>query len=346
MQSLKYKADNAPVYPFSLGLAEMGQLGQAGLHLAIGMFDGVHLGHRAVILSAHNSARADDALSGVLTFDPHPSHLFRPDNPTRMLMPVADRLDLLQQLGVDYVCCHPFNREFAAITADDFLPFLRHYCPGLKAIYVGENFRFGKGRAGDVGLMSRVGSSLGISVFSAERIKMNAEPISSTRIRSAVEAGNITEANALLGYHYNTRGVVIGGRKIGREIGFPTLNLAWQPECLPRFGVYFVRLRGRTEAIATWQPAIANYGMRPTIEGDPVQPLLECHVLGETQFGEGAALQVEWLEFLRPEERFGSLDALKAAIARDKATLIKRLTASRSQCLPAAVELPKSEHHC
>ncbi len=331
MQSLNYQADGSPASRPLLDLAKMGQLSRSGLHLAIGMFDGVHLGHRAVILSAYNSALADEAVSGVLTFDPHPSHLFRPDNPTRMIMPVAYRLDLLHQLGVDYVCCHPFNRDFAAIAAEDFLPLLSQHCPGLKAIYVGENFRFGKGRVGDVGLMSRVGRDLGISVFSAERIKMNAEPISSTRIRSALEAGNITEANALLGYHYNTRGVVIGGRKMGREIGFSTLNLAWQPECLPRFGVYFVRLRERSEGNSIWQPAIANYGIRPTVEGDARQPLLECHLLGQTALGEGSALQVEWLDFLRPEQRFESVDALKSAIARDKADLIKRLAAPQFQ---------------
>jgi riboflavin kinase/FMN adenylyltransferase len=330
MQSLKHKADDSSASRSSPGLAEMGQLSWPGLHLAIGMFDGVHLGHRAVILSAYNSARADDAVSGVLTFDPHPSHLFRPDKPTRMLMPVADRLELLHQLGVDCVCCHPFNRDFAAITADDFLPFLKQNCPALKAIYVGENFRFGKGRIGDVGLMSRVGLGLGISVFSAERIKMNAEPISSTRIRAAVEAGNIAEANALLGYHYNTRGVVIGGRKLGRKIGFPTLNLAWQPECLPRFGVYYVRLRERVQNNPAWQPAIANYGIRPTVEGEAKHPLLECHVLADTALGEGSDLQVEWLDFLRPEQRFESVDALKSAIARDKAALIERLVACRA----------------
>jgi riboflavin kinase/FMN adenylyltransferase len=325
MQSLKNKAGDSAVGRISPGLAELGQLSRAGLHLAIGMFDGVHLGHRAVISSALNSARADETVSGVLTFDPHPSHLFRPDNPTRMLMPVAERLELLSQLGVDHVCCHPFSRDFAAIKAEDFLPFLKQSCGGLKAVYVGENFRFGKGRAGDVALMSGVGRELGISVFSAERIKMNAEPISSTRIRAAVEAGNISEANALLGYHYRSCGVVIGGRKLGRKIGFPTLNLAWQPECMPCLGVYHVRMRERGATATKWQPAIANYGLRPTVEGDAKQPLLECHVLTSTQWGEGSGLEVEWLDFLRPEQRFENLEALQSAIANDKSSLMRRL---------------------
>lgn len=325
MQKQTDKIRITPANPDSSSLAEMGERSQDGLHLAIGMFDGVHLGHRAVIQSAVNSARADEASCGVLTFDPHPSHLFRPDDPTRMLMPVAERLRLLSQLGLDHVCCHPFTRDFAAISAEDFLPFLRESCSGLKAVYVGENFRFGKGRAGDVALLSRVGRQLGVAVFSAERIKMNGDPISSTRIRAAVESGNIVEANSLLGYHYRLRGTVIGGRKLGRTIGFPTLNIAWQPECMPRFGVYYVRLRECGKSSATWQPAIANYGLRPTVAGADSQPLLESHLLQATELDQGAELEVEWLDFIRPEQRFENLDALKSAIARDKSALMQRL---------------------
>jgi riboflavin kinase/FMN adenylyltransferase len=325
MQACIKKAATVPASAIASDLVELGQLSHAGLHLAIGVFDGVHLGHRAVISSAINSARADDAASGVLTFDPHPSHLFCPDKPTRMLIPIGQRIELLCQLGVDAVCCHPFNRDFASITAAAFLPYLKSFCKNLKAVYVGENFRFGKGRSGDVALLSKVGRELGISVYSAERIKMNAEPISSTRIREAVETGNIVEANALLGCHYSFSGEVVGGRKFGRTIGFPTLNLVWQPECMPRFGVYYVRIRLLGSRAAAWQPAIANYGLRPTVVKDSRQPLLECHTLVPTQMSEGDALEVEWLDFIRPERCFDGVEALRAAIECDKSTLMQRL---------------------
>lgn len=285
------------------------------LHLAIGVFDGVHLGHKAVIESAVINARRSQGISGVLTFDPHPSRLFRPENPTRLIMPIENKVAMLHQVGVDCVICKHFDRAFAAIPAEAFLAELKKALPSLKSIYVGENFRFGQKRVGDVATLIVSGRELGLAVFSAERIKHNGDPISSTRIRKELEAGEIAAANDLLGYNYTATGQIVSGAKLGRQIGFPTLNLPWQPECLPRFGVYFVHFR-KTGA-AVWQAAIANYGVKPTVATDDQTPALEVHALDGTTLDSGDAIEVQWLRFIRPEQKFQALEALKAQIAKD-----------------------------
>lgn len=284
------------------------------LHLAIGMFDGVHLGHKAVIESAVFSAQRSQGVSGVLTFDPHPSRLFRPQDPTRLIMPIEEKCAMLHQVGVEVVIRKHFDQAYASIPAEDFLAELKQALPALSAIYVGENFRFGQKRAGDVATLIETGNAIGIGVFSAARIKHNGEPISSTRIRADLEAGRIEATNDLLGYSYFADGIVVGGAKLGRKLGFPTLNLPWQPECLPRFGVYFVRFRQQDGK--SWYTGVANYGIRPTVaDGEP--PMLEVHALETTELTEGDSIEVEWLKFIRPEQKFASVDELKAQIAVD-----------------------------
>ena len=289
------------------------------LHLAIGMFDGVHLGHRAVIEAAVQSARHSGGLGGVLTFWPHPSALFRPGSPTRLLQDSRTKTRVLLTLGVDAVITQPFTPEFAAVTAGDFLPWLKQRLPRLAAIYVGENFRFGQGRRGDVALLIAAARSHGLRVFSAPRVNLDGEPISSTRVRAQLEAGEVDAANALLGYCYFADGLVAPGKRLGRTIGFPTLNLVWSPALRPRFGVYAVRVSGATAAAPL--SAVANYGLRPTVE-QTVEPRLEVHVLGDCPFREGDDLTVEWLRFLRPEMKFANVNELRDQIARDRETAV------------------------
>lgn len=285
------------------------------LHLAIGVFDGVHLGHKAVIESAVFSAQRSGGVGGVLTFDPHPSRLFRPENPTLLMMPIKEKTSMLHAVGVDVVIRKHFDRVFASIPADQFLAELKAALPSLKSIYIGENFRFGRMRAGTVATLIESGNALGIGVFSVDRIKHNGEPISSTRIRKELEAGHIEAVNDLFGYNYFSNGTVLGGAKLGRQIGFPTLNLPWEPECLPRFGVYQVRFRSAADQ--PWEPAVANYGVKPTVAEANQTPALEVHALSGTPLDQGDFLEVEWLRFIRPEQKFASLDALKAQISKD-----------------------------
>lgn len=285
------------------------RLPERPVHLAIGMFDGVHLGHQSVIAAALQSARRADGLGGVLTFWPHPSKVLRPGQPTPLLMPPAMKRRVLARLGVDFIIEQPFTPDYAAIPAEDFLPHLLARVPRIAAIYVGENWRFGRDRAGDVALLVTEAAKHGITVCSAPRLNYNGAPISSSRIRGLLAEGRIEEVNALLGYTYFAEGVVESGRQLGRTIGFPTLNITWEPEQTPRYGVYAVTLNG------VW--GVANYGVRPTVDNSP-HPVFEVHLLDSTSLIYGDRVLVEWHKFIRPEMKFSGVDALKEQIARDR----------------------------
>ncbi|MGF1452647.1 MAG: riboflavin biosynthesis protein RibF [Opitutales bacterium] len=313
------------------GLAAAPRGGPA-THLAVGMFDGVHLGHQAVIEAAGHQARRDGGKAGVLTFAPHPSRLFRPDAPTLLIQPLDEKLRRLAALGLDFTVVQPFDRDFAAVPAPDFPGMLKNALPELSGVYIGENFRFGRGRQGDVETLIEGFRPLGVDVVSAARLRQNGEPISSTRIRESLRAGDLSSANRLLGYPYTSTGEVIGGRRLGRTIGFPTLNLAWEPELRPAFGVYAVRFRrlpdrspgdGQATLLTDGlRRGVANYGFRPTVEAESseARPLLEIHSLDPADdLGPGDTLETHWLSYLRAEQRFASLDDLKAQIAHDVA---------------------------
>jgi riboflavin kinase/FMN adenylyltransferase len=286
------------------------------VHLAIGMFDGVHLGHRSVIEAAVQSARRSGGLAAVLTFAPHPSALFRPDQPTRLIMSPRTKARVLGRLGVDAVVTQPFTPEFARIAAEDFVPWLLQRVPRAATLYVGENWRFGRGRAGDIALLVAEGKKHGLRVFSSPRVSLDGEPISSTRIRTLLETGEIEAANGLLGYTYFSEGVVTAGKRLGRTLGFPTLNLPWTPDLRPRFGVYVVTVAGAKGGGVL--PGVANYGLRPTVE-QAVEPRLETHVLGDCPLDAGDEITVEWLRFLRPEMKFAGVADLRERIGRDRA---------------------------
>lgn len=285
------------------------------LHLAIGMFDGVHRGHRAVIAAAVEAARSGGGQAAVLTFWPHPSIFFRADNPTRLLMAPAIKARMLHGLGIEAIITQNFTPEFAHMAAEDFLPHLRRCLPQLAGVYVGDNWRFGRGRSGDSALLQSIGQKLGVAVGSVPRLTGSGGPISSTRIRALLTAGEMSEANELLGYAYFAEGMIAPGKQLGRTIGFPTLNLAWAPELSPRHGVYTVRVIGRKSAASL--PGVANYGLRPTVERT-TEPRLEVHVLTDCPYGTGDEVKIEFLRFIRPEMKFADVAALRAQIAGDR----------------------------
>jgi riboflavin kinase/FMN adenylyltransferase len=288
------------------------------LHLAIGVFDGVHLGHKAVIESAIRSARRSGGLAGVLTFWPHPSALFRPDNPTRLLMPPEMKRAVLGRLGIDFLIEQNFSREFADTGAREFIGLLQHCLPRLTAVYVGENWRFGRDRAGDITVLVEEARKAGLAVFSTPRLNHKGAPISSSRIRELLAAGAMAEANALLGYTYFAEGTVQPGRQLGRTIGFPTLNLGWDPELKPAYGVYAVEVSHGGERV----PGVANYGLRPTVE-QTNRPLLEVHQLESPVPAYGDKVTVHWLQFLRPESKFGNMEDLRRQVEKDRQEALK-----------------------
>ncbi len=287
--------------------------GQA-VHLAIGMFDGVHRGHRLVVESAIRSAAKSGGLAGVLTFWPHPSHLFKPDNPVPMILNSRMKLAELDKLRIDFVIEESFTTKFASIESHEFVAMLKSKIPGLASIHTGENWRFGKGRQGDVNLLVKLAIQAGIFAESLECLFIDGERVSSTRIRNALRAGRIEEANRLLGYNYETWGTVKEGKRVGRTIGVPTLNIPFDGELNPKQGVYcvYVSRENGEERL----PAVANFGIRPTVNSLE-EPLLEVHVLGECPFSYGDSLRVEWANFLRPERKFEGVEQLKAQIQKD-----------------------------
>jgi riboflavin kinase/FMN adenylyltransferase len=230
----------------------------------------------------------------------------------------AQKTERLAQLGLDLLVFETFSREMAAVEAADYMRRLKARFPSLKTVHVGENFRFGRGRTGDIQTLIATARAVGVHVVSIERVRFDGEPVSSTRIRGLLTEGRMEDVNTLLGYEYFCDGVCTPGNRIGRTIGFPTLNIPWTPPCRPRLGVYAVRVfAGVGEGPG--HDAVANYGLRPTVaDGDPL-PRLEAHLLGsECPFGDGDAVHVRWLRFLREERRFGGFEELKTQIARDR----------------------------
>lgn len=286
---------------------------KAPLHLAVGMFDGVHRGHQAVIRLAVEAARAAGGTAGVLTFWPHPSVVLRPASPTRVMQDPAAKAEVLVRLGVSLILTEPFSAGIAEVEAGSFVTWLQARLPGLAGLYVGENFRFGRGRQGDAALLVRTGREAGIAVVVAPPVLVDGTPVSSTRIRAQLAAGEMESVAALLGRPYASSGPVVPGKRLGRTLGFPTLNLVWSPPAAPRYGVYAVRVRGADGAVL---PAVANYGLRPTVER-ATEPRLEVHVFGACPWGEGDVLDVAWERFLRPEQAFPDVVALRRQILQD-----------------------------
>ena len=206
------------------------------VHLAIGMFDGLHLGHQAVIEAAKHSAVKNNACVGVLTFSPHPSRILYPEKAVPLIMPAHEKHAMLQKLGVDLIIDQAFTKAFAKIKAEDFLPLIKQHIPGLKSLYVGDAFRFGQGRSGDVALLVELGKALGVDVFSLKRIQCSETVISSTRIRKMIAQGDMQEANKLLGYTYFSEGQCLC------DEGQCALEFNWAPELKPLSGAYAVRI--------------------------------------------------------------------------------------------------------
>ena len=283
------------------------------LHLAIGAFDGVHLGHRAVLHSAREAARADGGSVGVLTYDPHPSKVLRPESSVPLIFTRAQKDERLTEAGAQLIHHEKFDRNHAGIEAADFPKWLKQTFPQLKSLHVGSNFQYGRGRAGNGESLIAHGSSEALGVKLVAAVRLGDETVSSSRIRQCLIAGELDLANAMLLRPYEAEGTIIGGRRLGRTIGFPTVNIAWEPELKPAYGVYAVEVIFNGEAM----PAVANYGQRPTVESGPVAPLLEAHVLRGTAPTTGDSVRVRWVRRLRSEQKFADLAALQAQIAKD-----------------------------
>lgn len=249
----------------------------------------------------------------VVVFEPQPQEYFRGVGAPARLSPLRDKLGLLSDLGVDYLMCLRFDRNLAQTSAEDFIRQLLVQALGVRHLVVGDDFRFGHGRKGDFATLVEAGRRLDFSVEEADTYEVDGERVSSTRIRKALAAGRLDEAQRLIGRPYRIAGRVIHGDKRGREWGFPTANIAMDRRRLPFTGIYAAAVTGIGTAAVR---GVASMGVRPTVPG-PARALLEVYLLDFDADLYGKRIEVEFLERLRDEERFESFDALKAQIAAD-----------------------------
>lgn len=294
--------------------------------MAIGNFDGVHHGHRAVIAQALTMARAQGLAPLVLTFDPHPAVVLgRGALPA--LTTLERKLDLLCRESPELkVVVEPFTRELADSEPAEFARRLLVDALGAKVVLVGENFRFGRGRAGDFARLEQLGAELGFHAKAAALEGDARGPISSTRIRAALEAGDLAEVEALLGRPHALTGLVVQGQGKGRSIGVPTANLSGFEEALPPHGVYAVLVdEKRDDGFVALASGVANFGVRPTLGAGPS---FEAHLFELSRDLYGRTLRVHLLGRLREERKFSGLDELRAQIARDAAAA-RELAAAR-----------------
>ena len=282
------------------------------LVIAAGVFDGMHLGHRAVLQSALDSVKVAGGTAVALTFDPHPSKILRPRQAARLLTSTRHKLRLMEELGISAVLVIPFDKDFAAVEAEDFLRQLGSSARHLVRICVGQGWRFGHARRGDADMLRRLGPELGFETTEVEPVQIGGTTVSSTLIRQAVESGDLETARCLLGRRYSVLGTVMPGDGLGKKLGFPTANLAAHNEQFPPDGVYSVQVHLGGRVV----PGVANIGSRPTVKtaGDR---LLEVHLIGYSGDLYGQDIEAEFLRFLRPEKKFPDLDALRNQIALD-----------------------------
>ena len=293
------------------------------IFLAIGVFDGVHLGHRAVIEHALRASETSGGTAVALTFDPHPAAILRPQQAPALLTSTRHKLRLLAQLGVRHALVVTFDASFAATPPEEFVRKLAESARPLRQICVGEDWAFGKGRKGDLALLRKLGDALGFEAIGLPAVAVDGTPLSSTVIRSAVEAGDLALAKRMLGREFSVMGIVAEGKKLGRTLGFPTANLRPESEQLPPNGVYAVRVAMNGESLA----GVANIGIRPTVSPQATERVVEVHLFDFSGDLYGHDLEVSLRKFLRPEKKFPNLDALREQIAADITVARRILTA-------------------
>jgi len=282
--------------------------------LTIGNFDGVHLGHQEMLRRVVERARALDAPSVVLTFEPHPVRVLHPQRAPKLIQTPRQREEAISALGVDALVVVPFTREFAAMPAEEFVRDLLALRLGAREVHVGTSFAFGCGKRGNVSLLSGLGEEAGIRVVALDVVAEGGEPVSSTRVRSLLQAGDVAGARRLLGRPFAMDGVIAKGDRMGRKIGFPTINLKSENELYPCDGVYVTRVLLRSfERTFT---CVTNIGRRPTVYED-YATTVESYILDFSSDVYGESIRLTFFERLRDEKVFPSMLELTAQIRRD-----------------------------
>lgn len=303
--------------------------------IALGNFDGIHRGHQRVIAPAIayaqqasqkvvvGSPQPEALCPTVVTFDPHPREFFT-GNLKRLLTPLPEKTELLSQFGIEQLVLLPFDRTLATLSPEEFIRDILIKKLKVQHISIGLDFCFGRGRSGNSTDLRLIASELGVEVSIAPLFRDNStdngkeegDRISSSAIRTALIEGKLATANHLLGRPYSLRGEVVQGQKLGRKMGFPTANIEFSAKkFLPKYGVYAVQVTGKP--FSTPQAGILNVGCRPTVDPDAVNPTVEVHLFNVDQQLYGETLTLELWHYIRPEQKFESLDHLKAQIQQD-----------------------------
>ena len=293
-------------------IPELGSL-SGPLFLAIGVFDGVHLGHRAVISTSAKHAAEANGTPIVVTFDPHPAKVLRPEDAPHLITATQHKIALIRDLGVAHLLVLQFDREFAATPPEEFVRQLVTNSHPLREICVGHEWSFGKGRTGNLALLKQLGATDGFEVVGVKAVTVNGEVVSSTAIRRAVANGDLVKATQMLGREYTILGTVVAGEQLGRKLGFPTANISAHSEQFPPNGVYVAEAR----LAGSVYRGVANLGYRPTVSSGTPERLLELHLFDLNKDIYGEEVEVRFLRYLRPEQKFENVEALAAQIARD-----------------------------
>ena len=287
--------------------------------VTIGTFDGVHLGHRRIISQLVDEARRIDGETVIITFHPHPRKIVRPDSVVHLITTLDEKIGLLEQLGVDHLVVVPFVEAFANLTAtgyiEDFL--LKYFHP--HSLIIGYDHKFGQGRKGDFHLLQQYAENRNFHLIEIPQHLLHASAVSSTRIREDLKKGDVEQANELLGYPYFFHGTVEEGNKLGRTIGYPTANIRVNDpdKIVPGNGVYAVQFNILHPAFsATRYRGMMNIGIRPTING--TQQVIEVNLFDFNEDIYGQPVRVTVFRYLRPEQKFSGLEALREQLAQDK----------------------------
>ena len=294
--------------------AKLRQALRSGSVVTIGNFDGIHLGHQAILDQVADLSEKAGLPSVVMVFEPLPNEFFAPEKAPVRLMNLREKVRAFQRTDIDYVLVVRFDAAFAAMRAQTFVHSLLHQQLKVQHLVVGDDFRFGAQRKGDFNFLTLQGLALGFSVETMHTYELQGRRVSSTRVRDALAANDLAQAQALLGGSFAFHGRVIHGKKLGRQLGFRTLNLNPKRIRMPLNGVYAVYVHGLSSRP---QPGVANIGVRPTVKGD--RPSIEVHLLNWSQDVYGAHVRVEIVDFIRGEHKFDSLDDLKTQIQSDVA---------------------------
>ncbi|MEZ5333383.1 MAG: bifunctional riboflavin kinase/FAD synthetase [Thermoanaerobaculia bacterium] len=283
----------------------------------VGNYDGVHVGQRAILSRVVARADAEGLPAAVVTFEPHPLRVLRPDEAPRRISTAEQKRELLEDAGIDVVAVVRFDETLACRTPEEFVDGLLVEGLGVRELYVGSRFVFGRDRSGDVEALRRLGATRGFEAHGVEEVDLAGEPVSSTRIRQALERGEVATARRLLGRPFDILGTIVPGDDRGAALGWPTINLATENELLPANGVYTTTVR--FAASGAEHAGVTNVGVRPTFGGSATRPVVESHILDFNENVYGERVRIAFLERQRAEETFSSAQALSRQIGLDVA---------------------------